>query len=250
MEEVLMKKTIAVTTFSLTLLLACLSVAAQTPAQAQSRDDVIKEIEAKRAEIAALEKTVLAVAETDREEFAAFLTQPRTELIRLLPREKYDRKLMTIGGGAYYSFVRSTHEYGQGSDISLEQGQLGVGFAGADYGMLLNVGDMSLDQVTPEFLAARALLEYTPPTREPEVRAEYRKLWQGIELGGFTFKSRVPAKVANTYLLRSISVDRSDIVVAFRVVRKDTDGSIILVSKVLKTFPKPTMERTQTASSN
>jgi hypothetical protein len=249
MEEVLMKKTI-VTTFSLTLILACLSVAAPTLAQAQSRDDVIKEIEAKRAEIAALEKTVLATSDRDREEFAAFLTQPKTELIRLLPREKYDRKLMTMnGGGAYYSFVRSTHEYGQGSDISLEQGQLGVGFAGADYGMLLNLGDISLDQVTPDLPAARALLDYTPPPKEPEVRAEYQKLWQGLELGGFAFKSRLPAKVANTYLLRSISIDRSDIVVAFRVVRKDTDGSIILVSKVLKTFPKPTMERTQTASS-
>jgi len=240
-----MKKTVGVTTFILTLVLACLSVTAQT----KSRDDLIKEIEAKRAEIAALEKAVLAASNTDREDFAAFLTQPKTELIRLLPREKYDRKLMTMsGGGAYYSFVRSTHEYGQGSDISLEQGQLSVGFAGADYGLLLNVGDISLDQVTRDFLAVRALLEYTPPTREPEIRAEYQKLWQGIELGGFSFKSRLPAKVSNTYLLRSISIDRSDILVAFRVVRQDTDGSIIIASKVIKTFQKPKMERTQTAS--
>ena len=240
-----MKKTIAVTTFTLTLVLASLSALAQT----QSREDIIKEIEAKRAEIATLEKHILAPADSDKEEFAAFLTQPQTGLIRLLPREKYDRKLMTmVGGGAYYSFVRSTHEYGQGSDISLEQGQLSVGFAGADYGMLINVGDVSLDQVTADHLAARALLDYTPPTKEPEVRSEYQKLWEGIELAGSTFKSRLPAKVANTYLLRSISIDRSDIVTAFRVVRKDTDGSLILVFKVLKSFPKPTMERRQTAS--
>jgi hypothetical protein len=240
-----MKKTVAVTTFCLTLILSCLNVAAQT----QSREDIIKEIEAKRAEIATLEKHVLATSDTDREEFAAFLTQPQTGLIRLLPREKYDRKLMTMnGGGAYYSFVRSTHEYGQGSDIALEQGQLSVGFAGADYGLILNVGDISLDQVTPDHLAARALLEYTPPTREAAVRAEYQKLWQGIELAGFTFTSRVPAKVSNTYLLRSISPDRSDTVTAFRIFRKDTDGSIILAFKVLKKFTAPKMERTQTAS--
>jgi len=240
-----MKKIIAVTTFSVTLILACLTAFAQTP----SREDIIREIEAKRAEIAVLEKHVLAISDIDRQEFAAFLSEPQTGIIRLLPREKYDRKLMTMsGGGAYYSFVRSAHEYGQGSDISLEQGNLSVGFAGADYGMLLNLGDISLDQVTADHPAARALLEYTPPTKEAEVRAEYQKLWKGLELAGSTFKSRLPAKVANTYLLRSISIDRSDIATAFRVVRKDTDGSLILVYKVLKSFPKPTMERKQTAS--
>ncbi len=243
-----MKKTVAVTTLNLTLILACLSVAAQS----QSRDDVIKEIEAKRAELAVLEKKVLAVSDTDREEFAAFLNQPQTGMIRLLPRETYDgnakRALAISGGGAFYSFVLKTHEYGQGSDIALEQGQLSVGFAGADYGMLLNVGDISLDQVASDHVATRALLDYTPPIKEAEVRAENRKLWQGIELSGFNFKSRVPANVSNTYLLRSISIDRSDVVVAFRIVRKDTDSSLILIFKVLKSFPKPTMERTQTAS--
>ena len=243
-----MKKTVAVTTFGLTLLLACLSVAAQS----QSRDDVIKEIEAKRAELAVLEKKVLAVSDTDREEFAAFLTQPHTGVIRLLPREMYDgnakRGLAMRGGGAYYSFVLKKHEYGQGSDISLEQGQLSVGFAGADYGMLLNLGDISLDEVVSDHVATRALLNYTPPIKEAEIRAEYRKLWQGIELTGFNFKSRVPAKVGDTYLLRSISIDDSDVVVVFRVARKDTDGSLILVYKVLKSFPKPTMERSQTAA--
>ena len=241
-----MKKTVAVTTFILTLVLAGLT------AQSQSRDDVIKEIEAKRAELAVLEKKVLAVSDKDREEFAAFLTQPQTGIIRLLPREMYDgntkRGLAIRGGGAYYSFVLKTHEYGRGSDISLEQGQLSVGFAGADYGMLLNLGDISLDQVASDHAATRALLDYTPPTKEAEVRAEHRKLWQGIELTGFNFKSRLPANVSNTYLLRSISIDSSDIVVAFRVVRKDTDGSLILVFKELKSFPKPTMERTQTTA--
>jgi len=241
-----MKRTVAVSTFSLTLICACLSVAAQSP----SRDDVIKEIEAKRAELAVLEKKVLAVSDTDREEFAAFLNQPQTGIIRLLPRETYDgnakRGLAIRGGGAYYSFVLKTHEYGRGSDIELAQGHLSVGFAGADYGMLLNLGDISLDEVASDHLATRALLDYRPPTKEAEVRAEYRKLWPGIELTAFTFKSRVPANVSNTYLLRSISIDSSDTVVAFRIVRKDTDSSLILIFKVLKSFPKPTMERAQT----
>ncbi|HEX7772676.1 MAG TPA: hypothetical protein VF435_09665, partial [Pyrinomonadaceae bacterium] len=185
---------------------------------------------------------------------ASFLSQPQTGIIRLMPRETYDgnakRALAIRGGGAYYSFVRKTHEYGFGSDIELAQEQLSAGFAGADYGMLLNLGDVPLEQVASDHAATRALLDYTPPVKEPEVRAVQRKLWQGIELSGITFKNRIPAKVANTYLLRSISVDRSDIMVVFRVVRQDTDGSLILVYKVLKTFPKPTMERAPITEGN
>ena len=245
-----MKKIYLATAFIFTLVLSAFSVSAQT----QSRDDVIKQIEAKRAELAVLEQKVLAVADSDREEFAAFLSQPQTGIIRLLPRETYDgnakRALAIRGGGAYYSFVRKTHEYGYGSDIELAQEQLSAGFAGADYGMLLNLGDVPLEQVANDHAATRALLAYTPPVREAEVRAEFRKLWQGIELSGFTFKSRVPAKVSNTYLLRSISIDTSDTLAMFRVIRKDTDGSLILVYKVLKTFPKPTMERNPITEGN
>src|SRR6185312_7180990 len=83
-------------------------------AQTQSREDILKEIDAKRAELAALEKRFLSASEEDKATYAEFLRQPNTGLIRLLPREKYDTdaqkdkaKTMTIrGGGAYYSFAR------------------------------------------------------------------------------------------------------------------------------------------------
>ena len=245
-----MKKIVAVTTFSLTLVFACLSVTAQT----QSREDVLKEIQTKRAELAALEKSFLSPSDADREAYAAFLGGADTGIIRLLPREKYDensrdaKKTLSLrGGGAYYSFSRDTHEYGYGSDIELQSGMLSVGFAGADYGMLLNVGDVSLDQVSAH-PAARALLDYTPPVKEADIRAEYQKIWQGLELSGFKFKRNVSARIGNSYLLRSISIDRADTAVAFRVVRQDVDDSIILVFKVLKKFPTPEMDRTKTAS--
>jgi hypothetical protein len=132
-----MKKIFLATAFIFTLVVSVFSVSAQT----QSRDDVIKQIETKRAELAVLEQKVLAVADSDREEFASFLSQAQTGIIRLLPRETYEgnakRALALRGGGAYYSFVRKTHEYGFGSDIELAQEQLSAGFAGADYGLLL-----------------------------------------------------------------------------------------------------------------
>jgi hypothetical protein len=245
MEEVLMKKTIAVTTFALTVILASLSVVGQT----QSRDDILKQIEIKRAEMAALEKKALEPSGEDREANAQSLAEKDTGLVRLLPRETYDtggKRTLTIrGGGAFYSFTDLTHEYGM-SDIALSNGDLAVGFAGFNYGLLLNVGDVALNELTPDHLAVRALLGYVPPTREADIRKE-QMARQGIDAGGFTFKDRVPAKVSNTYLLRSLLYGYADIAVAFRVTRQDSDGSIILIYKVLKKFPAPIPQQNQVA---
>lgn len=238
-----MKRIIVPTAFVVTLVLTSLNAFAQ----AQSREDVLKELKAKRAELAALEQKILDVSDADREANAALLGGTDTGIIRLLPREKYDGKVMTMtGGGAYYSFSRSTHEYGYGSDISLEQGMLSVGFAGADYGMIFNLGDTPLDEVSGH-RAARALFDYTPPAKEVDVRRHQRDVNYGIELAGLNFKNRVSARVSTTYVLRSISFERSDIGVAIRVVRQDTDGSLILAFKILKRFPTPELDRTRVA---
>jgi len=53
----------------------------------------------------------------------------------------------------------------------------------------------------------------------------------------------LPVKVNTTYLLRSINYVASDVLVAFRVVRKDSDGSIIIIWKLLKNYPRPKLAR-------
>src|SRR6185369_99739 len=98
--------------------------------QNTSRETLRDQIQARRAELAALEKEFLAPTAEDRSDFAGLLSEPNTGVIRLLPREKYDDQIVknkpTIsmrGGGAYYSFKRLTHEYGR-SDIELNSGEL------------------------------------------------------------------------------------------------------------------------------
>lgn len=232
----------------LTLFTAILTFLTVVSASAQelSRDTIKKQIETKRAELAGLEEQLLSPSASDRADFAAFLTQPGTGLIRLLPRETYDgdvntkNKTLTMrGGGAYYSFVRGTHEYGFGSDIELSRNELSVGFAGADYGMLLKLGDIALEDISLDLPAVRTVLEYKVPTNEPDARAEYRKFANGADLAGFAFTSRLPLQTDTTYLLRSINYGDSDVAVVFRVVRRDTDGSAILAFKVLKKFTVP-----------
>jgi hypothetical protein len=234
-----------------TLLIAGLSMISITAfAQSESRDDVLKQIETKRAELSVLEKKFLMPSAEDRAAHAGLLQQPHTGLIRLLPREVYsdykNKKSLTLpGGGAYYSFSRLTHEYGYGSDIELQQGYLSVGFAGADYGMLIRLGDLPLEEITVDHPSAHFLAAYDPPSEEPKARLEHRRFADdpGVIVDNELYQTRKPVEVGTTYLVRSIVYHRSDVLVAFRVFRKDTDGSVIVAWKLLKNYPKPELAR-------
>ena len=231
--------------FAAALFLAILpALGSSVFAQSESREELLKEIETKRTELSALEKQFLAPSDEDWLAYAEFLKQPNTGLIRLLPREVYDKdsRLTIRGGGAFYSFIRLTHAYGYGSDIMLEQGQLAVGFAGADFGMLANVGDVPIEGITADF-PPRFITAYAPPEREPDAREEARRFQNGLTIDNLRYERRLPARVRTTYLLRSIDYSTSDVLVAFRVIRKDTDGSIIIVWRLLKKYPKPELAR-------
>ena len=234
-----MKKITIPTGVLVTLLLTAVSGFSQ----AQSREDILKQIEAKRAELNVLEKRYLSPSEEDKARYAEFLRQPDTGLIRLVPREHNSQGIgLTIsGGGSFYSFTRLTHEYGQGSDIDLEQGYISTGFAGADYGIMTTLGDTPLENVNAE--SAAFLVSYTPADDEPKARIEQRKWGQGATADGTNYRQRLLAKVNSTYLLRSVNYDRSDLLVAFRVVRIDNDDSVTILWKLLKKYPTPRLAR-------
>ncbi|HEX7296826.1 MAG TPA: hypothetical protein VF251_13795, partial [Pyrinomonadaceae bacterium] len=110
-----------------------------------------------KSEARVLKKGLLAPSAQDRLDHENFLKQSKTGLIRLLPREVYDwrvyetpKQIEMRGGGAYFSFIHRTHEYGQGSDLELDHNQFSVGFAGADFGMLIRLGNVPLDSIAED----------------------------------------------------------------------------------------------------
>ena len=213
-------------------------------AQADARAQAAAEIESLRAQIKAKEAVLLAPSAEDRKAYAEFLAQPGTGLVRLLPREQWDGKLSTRGGGAYYSFTSRTHEYGNGSDVELQQNYFSVGFAGANFGFMLNLGDAPLETLSDEADAVRFMASFQTPSPLPEARKAQRQFaGGGARDGQWTYKDRLPVVAGSTYVLRSVNYDTSDVLVAFRVVRKDSDGSVVLVWKLLKKYPKPSLER-------
>ena len=210
---------------------------------AQDRGKLEKEIEALRKQLREKEELFLSVSEEDRARFAEFLKQPDTGIIRLLPREKYQDKTMIRGGGAYYSFTRLTHEYGYGSDIELQQGRFSVGFAGADFGFICDIGSAPIEQVTLDHPAVHFPLTFAAPTTEPEARQHQRLSSTGFNAAGFYYDNDVVVFESRTYILRSINYGASDVLIVFRAIREDSDGSMVLLWKRLKKFSTPRLER-------
>ncbi len=216
-------------------------------AQTKSRDELLNEIAAKRTELSTLEDEFLSVPDADRTAYTTLLAQSDAGVFRLLPRNLFDsegykkaRKTIVMrGGGAYYSFVRKTHEYGYGSDIELDQDEFLVGFAGFDFGMMVKLTGAELQDVTAENVEAATLINYEVPQLESSIRREQRRFGIGTVIDGVQFKRNVKAEVGATYLLRSISYETSDVIVAFKAVRKDSDGSMIIAWKLLRNMPVP-----------
>jgi hypothetical protein len=189
---------------------------------------------------------LLAPSQQDRAKHRKLLGQSDTGLIRLLPREVYDwrtyktpQQLELRGGGAYYSFFYLSHEYGYGSDVELDHNLLSTGFAGADVGMLTDLGNVPLNDIRIDDSRVSFMATYSPPTNEPGARVEQERVRKGFEVSGMEYRRSLPLNVGSTYLLRSVVYRRSDVLVAFTVLRKNEDGSAILAWKSLKTYDVP-----------
>ena len=229
--------------FSVAVLIAALLFsAAEASARQGDRAKVAAEIESLREQIKAKEAQLLAPPAEDFERYAGFLAAPRTGLVRLLPRESWDGKLTLRGGGAFYSFARRSHDYNDGPDIELAQNLFMVGFAGADFGFITLLGDVPLETVSAETAAVQFMAAYKAPSTEPEARKGARQFQPAHTEGSWQYTRAQTVAEGKTYAVRSIVYGESDVLVAFRVVGRDLDGSVVLLWKMLKKFPTPSLE--------
>jgi len=205
-------------------------------AQDLSREQKLQKILDLNNQIRILEKDFLLPDAKDLEK----AQKENFNVVRINPREKYDRKLLIQGGGSYYSFTKNSHNYQDIAQIGLEQNNLKVGFAGADYGFIADLGETPLAEVSKEILDVSFLAKYKPPLNISEIRIEQRKA-HNYEAYGVIYKSRLPAVIGHTYVLRAITFDRADVLIALKVHRKDADGSLIIFWKIIEVFEVPTI---------
>lgn len=265
--------------FKYLVLIMILFFATPTLAQTKSRDEVEDKIKSLQDELIRLELLLLSPAPDDFIAHKEFLNQPDTGLIRLLPGEILNgAKILTInGGGAFYSFKRKSQEYGYGSDIGVSRtlervGRIlkqpiedssraggtsdagsnivpdifkidlfSVGFAGADFGYLAmidgDINDLTIDYPEIKFIASLKV-----PNNLPDARLEQKRSQEGVLVNGINYRRSQKAETEKTYILRSINYRSSDLLVCFRTVRRDKDGSWILLWKILKEFDRPILE--------
>lgn len=213
------------------------------------------------------QKKLLSPSDEDILAHAEFLKQEQTGLARLLPKGRYEPEMTVAvdkdpdtvlpirGGGAYYSFAERTHHYGPWSEISLQSDFLISGFTYESLGLFTELGDLPLESVTLTTPGVEFLARYAPPRKYMEA-AEHRNLnIEGFNVGEFRYSSLIQFKVGRTYALRSVAYKKegrvtlamtyvphpeeyrgADSLIAFRVLRKDPDGSIVVLWKRLKKF--------------
>jgi hypothetical protein len=220
------------------------------------------------------QKKILYPSPEDEAAYSAFLSAGNSGMFRLLPKGKYefsstvaaDRDPNTIlpvlGGGAYYSFTQRTNKYGPWSDIRLENNRLFVGITNKAIRIITALGDVRLESVTTDTPGLRFLVGLVPPKTYSGMAELHRIVAQGVESSGFVYASVTDAVPNTTYALRSISYqkdgylvypnepytrlrfarigyDGSDVVVAFRVLRRNEDGSLDILWKRIQKSQNP-----------
>jgi len=181
------------------------------------------------------QKAILAPSAEDEAAFPNFVGQPNRGLVRLLPREKYDQTIQMPlkGGGAFYSFAKLSHEAGPWSDIKLQDGKMYAGVNDLTLGLMTELHDVSLENVSLENPTVKFIMLLPLAAKYPEYKDQVVKYRSGFEADGKIYQSALPALLDHTYLLRSTIYDRADSVIALRVIRIDSDGSVTLLWKLL-----------------
>jgi hypothetical protein len=199
---------------------------------AQNRQETIEQFNNLKNQAQVLERKILS---PDKKDIETAMNK-NVGVFRILPRETYDNGLFsTRGGGAYYSFYFRIPDYGHGSDLGFEQNYLQTGFNGC--GLMTDFGEVPLGEIKRENVAANSLANYQNAKNSDSCRSDYYLASaDGLKLDQTVFRSRLPAVVGHTYLVRSTVFDYYDVLVAFRIERKDADGSLVIFWKQLEQF--------------
>jgi hypothetical protein len=210
--------------------------------------------------------------------YSAFLSQPGTGIVRLLPGYNCESKFVVrvdgncannLPGGSFHRF----REDALSGDIVFLDGDL-VAEGFFSNSIMTGLGNIPLDQVSSETRGMKFLTEFKPEADLALVKKQYLQVLKGVEVGEHVYANRLSAVPDMTYALRIIAYKngnnvnkrlnryqllgiepppesqdlmflalkqdtRVDLTVSFRVIRKDADGSITLIWKELSRKEPP-----------
>jgi len=202
--------------------------------------------------------------------YAQFLEQPRTGIFRLMPDIGCTENINVIRAdsvclnyvpeSSYYSFREKEHTIEMLADIRLRNGFL-ISDGILSQGIMVQLGDVELDKLDPAAEGLAFLSNFAPHTQGSEAQKQYIEMMRGVKVGKYEYKKAHPSIENTTYALRVVAYrgtvirsfrgyrfdvlggdKRIDLTLAFRVVRKDADGSLTLLWKEIERRNAPRLQ--------
>jgi hypothetical protein len=226
------------------------------------------------------ESKMLAPDDDDVKKFSEFLKQSNTGITKLAPdfdcadatdvivASPYCMKYTMPGAGTSFSFRVNNYRIRRLADLTFTENSFqstGV----LIHGILVNIGDIPLEQVSAETKGVKFLGGFAAATDYEEAIQIERQITQGIVKEGLIYRRALTAEENATYILRSIAYrgtfyrtiknltyneldfdKREDILIAFRVIRKDNDGSLTILWKELESKKSPKLKKASQNKSN
>lgn len=220
---------------------------------------------------AALKK--LKPSAEEEKNFGTFLKLPDTGLFKFAA-ETDCSKILDIsnpdieclnyyveGKAKAYSFRKNRYSHEAYSDLERMNGNF---ITPGTYilGLLTSLGDVPIETINIQSEHVSALLKFAPPRELTEIINQDKSLAKGFMIGNLIYSKSVPIRENTTYLLRSVAYqakfknlpksesrkgsldddNRSDVIVVFRVVRKDFDDTLLILWRELYRKEAPKLE--------
>jgi hypothetical protein len=83
------------------------------------------------------------------------------------------------------------------------------------------------------------MFQHVPPNERAEFDKVQQQSRQGLRLGAVIVSSSASVVPGNSYLLRSVSQGRDDILVLVTVSNRTDDGGVVLLWKIVRAFAQP-----------
>ena len=218
------------------------------------------------------ETEALAVAGPLLERYAAFLKGPDTGIVKLSADSSCVSDTDTVaasekclpfrmpGAGIAYSFRTESYRLPRLADLILHEGIFKTGGAFQQV-VMAEIGDLAIEEVTLDTRGMKYLVDFETASDTDRFTLTENEIVKGIEADGFLYRKGHSVKENSTYALRSIayrgkyirSIDgipydemdfdkRRDVIVAFRVVDRDSAGNVTIVWKRLKDVESPKLK--------
>lgn len=197
--------------------------------------------------------------------YQEFLKQPKTGLLRLLafycPGNEDGRGCKGNGipaFGSAYSFRRNEYQLHSWADLWLNNNFF-VSDVLHGQGWLVALGDVEIENLSLTSKGADFLSLINPASDSALAENQFEESVAGIKENKLVYRKFVPVRENTTYVLRSVAYrgkfitytgasvkrdmtkgdTRADIIIAFRVIKQDSEGNVTLVWKELSRKEAP-----------